>query len=401
MNRFHAVSRLLAAAALLLGAAAAQAQPSFDARLGSGLDALRSDGLTQSQWAFTGSFTPEVLFNAGHGRAWYALDAGNADASGDWTSLHHALGARYRLDLAGDALQAFVGGSAELQRNGDAWQDAGYDALQAFVNLQGRRVGPLTLRGGVRAARRTFDALPAMDQDEAEGFASALLNFESRTTAIAELRFGGKSWAGDPFGYVPSTAAISPGTALGGRGAGRGSASPLTLPATTPVSLAPLPAADARQWTALLRLAQGLGERTGLHVQATLRGLGGDPAPLRLETPAGYFDDGVLDDPYASELRAVQAGLTRTWGESAALRLTGEWRQRDFPAAGTASAPLDARRDRVWRGLARLSLPLFGQRTGAFDLGLAVDYAYTLSHSTDAFYEYRHHLAGLSVTLSR
>lgn len=402
MPRFHPA--LLAAAALTLWAAAVEAQPSFDARLGLGLDTWRAGATTENKLAFSGTFAPEVLFADERGRAWYALDAGNADASGDWTSVHHALGARWRFDLGSDAVQAFVGGGLDLQRNGDAWQDADYDGAHAFFNLVGRRVGPLTLRGGVRLARRSFAGLPALDQDEAEGFAAALFNFESKTTVIAELRYGGKRWEGQPAFHVPASSTFAPSgsSGMGGRGAGRGIGGTGVMVPATPEAIVPaIPAADARQWTAMLRLAQGLGEKAGVHVQWLQRGLDGDPAPLRLETPAGYFDDGVLDDPYASELLAVQAGLSRNWGDATSLRLTGEWRRRDFPAAGFADAAVPARQDRVWRGLARLSLPLLAEKTGDFALGLSLDYAYTDSASDDAFYDYRHHAAGVSLTLSR
>ncbi len=73
---------------------------------------------------------------------------------------------------------------------------------------------------------------------------------------------------------------------------------------------------------------------------------------------------------------------------------------RHFPA-GFADTTRCPRQDRVWRGLARLSLPLLAEKTGDFALGLSLDYAYTDSASDDAFYDYRHHAAGVSLTLSR
>ena len=72
--------------------------------------------------------------------------------------------------------------------------------------------------------------------------------------------------------------------------------------AATPGRVGVATSDHAQQLTLLGRVAQSLGERTGLSLQATWRGTGGSVPPAVVTTPAGFFDDGVYDDPFASDL---------------------------------------------------------------------------------------------------
>lgn len=160
---------------------------------------------------------------------------------------------------------------------------------------------------------------------------------------------------------------------------------------------------NARQWNVLLRLAQGLGDRTGASVQGFVRRTGGRVPPAIVATPAGFFDDGVYDDPYASDLGAVSGALKHIFGGGAELQASASWQRKDF----TAVAALDAtgqpqsalREDRITRGGVALSLPLPAPE--ACSLGLALEYGFTRSRSNDAFYDYRSHAVGLALRLSR
>jgi len=56
-----------------------------------------------------------------------------------------------------------------------------------------------------------------------------------------------------------------------------------------------------------VRAAQSLGERTGLSLQYTWRTVFGSVPPVVVSTPALFFEDGVYDDPYASDASAARA----------------------------------------------------------------------------------------------
>ena len=165
------------------------------------------------------------------------------------------------------------------------------------------------------------------------------------------------------------------------------------------------PREHTRQWNAMRRVAQGLGERTGTWAQGFVRRTSGDVPPGVLATPAGFFDDGVYDDPFASDLRALSVGAKHVFAGGAELQAQGSWQRKDFTGVGALDAtglvvdggPL--REDRITRGGASLALPL--PAPGDFSLGLALEYAFTQSRSNDAYYDYRSHAVGLALRVSR
>jgi hypothetical protein len=122
-------------------------------------------------------------------------------------------------------------------------------------------------------------------------------------------------------------------------------------------------------------------------------------------TPAGFFDDGVYDDPFASDLLAADLRLKHVRPGGAVL----ESSVRRFVEAYTAASALGAdglplpgeplREDSVWRASASIDVPLLPSRTGALDARLRLGYAYTRSVSNDVFYDYRNHAGGVVVSL--
>jgi hypothetical protein len=179
-----------------------------------------------------------------------------------------------------------------------------------------------------------------------------------------------------------------------------------TVRAALPVSVPTGTSGEhARQWNAMLRVAQGLGDRTGAWAQGFVRRTGGDVPPAIVATPAGFFDDGVYDDPFASDLRALSVGAKHVFEGGAELVASGLWQRKDFTAVVALDAtgqPLDGgalREDRITRGGVRVSLPM--PSPDAFSLALALEYGFTRSLSNDAYYDYRSHAVGLALTVSR
>ncbi|HRB12500.1 MAG TPA: hypothetical protein PKU70_05780, partial [Vicinamibacteria bacterium] len=211
-----------ASAALLVQAQTASAQPAVDARLAVAMDALSPSAFEgEKRGTIEGSVVPEFGFASERGRAYYEFEGGSFNTPGDWSFVSHALGASYRVDLK-DAEKArlFAGGSGSWRRNGDAWSEADYDALAAFVNLELRPRSGLTLWTGYRLADRSFAELTELDQFEQDTFVSMNLNLRSRTTLIAESHFGWKSYQGATIyesvtAPVPSSSAASSGSTRG------------------------------------------------------------------------------------------------------------------------------------------------------------------------------------------
>ena len=388
-------------------AQSANAQPAVDARLAVALDALRPSAFErETRGTIEGSLTPELTFASQRGRVYYEFEGGSFNTPGDWSFISHAIGASYRVDLK-DAEKArlFAGGTGSWRRNGDAWSEANYDALPAFVNFELRPREGLTLWTGYRLADRSFDQLRELDQFEQDTFFSLNLNLRSRTTLIAESHFGWKSYQGETrYESVTPTAPSSQSSTTGrGRGGvGMGPSVRVTLPSSVSTGTT---GENARQWNAMVRVAQGLGQRTGAWAQGFVRRIGGDVPPGLLATPAGFFDDGVYDDPFASDMGALSLGAKHVFAGGAELQAQGSWQKKDFDAVvaldatGLALEGGALREDRITRGGLSLALPM--PAPGAFSLGLALEYNFTRSRSNDAYYDYRSHAVGLALTVRR
>jgi hypothetical protein len=121
-------------------------------------------------------------------------------------------------------------------------------------------------------------------------------------------------------------------------------------------------------------------------------------------TPALFFEDGVYDDPYASDASAVRAVLKHLFAGGAEAGIEGYWVDKAYAATvaldetGEPRPDGALRADTVWRAGAWASLPVLGSRTGAFALALELGWQYTRHRSNDAFYRYHAH--GVRVGLS-
>jgi hypothetical protein len=402
------MSRSLAAAALAVTSTLAlprssPAQFSVEATVVPAFEALSPEGSArESRGTIDGGLDAEALFASERGRVFYTLDAGTYATPGDWSFLQHDAGLTWRLgDTAGP--HGFLGVSGTLRRNGDAWAAADYGAVGAKANLVwGPRTG-LTLRAGVRADARRFAELPALDQVEGSGFVSALVNLPSRTTLIGEVFLGGKSWAGQTVLVPAGEAVTDAGThAAGGQGRGAGGMGP----GVRPVGTAALTTGDddAGQLTWLVRAAQSLGPRTGLSLQYTRRSVFGSVPPVVVTTPALLFEDGVYDDPYASDASAVRATLKHVFGGGAEAVIGGYWLDKAYAATvaldetGEPRPDGALRADTVWQVEASASVPVFGSRTGAVSLALELGWQYTRHRSNDAFYRYDAHAVHLGLS---
>ncbi|HJS58070.1 MAG TPA: hypothetical protein VKA01_08205 [Vicinamibacteria bacterium] len=397
----------LALAALGCLARPAHAQPAVEARLGVALDAVEAGAFeAETRGTIEGSFAPELGFASQHGRVYYHLDGGTYASPGDWSFLSHAVGASYRLDLNdGEGTRLYLGGSGASRRNGDAWSEADYDALTAFANLELRTAPTMTLRTGYGLAQRWFAEIAELDQLEQDVFASLNVNLRTRTTLIAESHVGWKTYAGETLRVALPP--LAPSSVSPDSGRGRGSMGPVarsTLVTEVPVGST---GEQARQWNLLLRVAQGVGERTGIWAQGFARCTGGRVPPTIVATPSGFFDDGVYDDPFASDLNALAGGFKHLFAGGFEVQATGSWQEKAFTnavALDAAGLPLPGdplREDRITRGGVRLSLPALASESGVSSLALALQYGYTRSHSNDAFYDYRSHALGLALTFSR
>jgi hypothetical protein len=389
---------LLAAVLLFAASDTATAQTSVNTSVG-GSFASFTEGAAAStrrqDVAATAGF--EHLFNGERGRAYYDFDGGTFDSPGDWTYYLNTAGFTYRFgsdDAA--AKRLYLNGSFVVRRNGDAWAAADYSALGGGLNGEFHPKEKVTVRTGYRADYRSFSDMSALTQFEQRGFASILTNLESKTTLIGEVNVGAKLYDGqvmlDPI--VVTTPETTTGTThIRGMGMGpalRGTTSWLVPQAQNQSGTAGLLAG-------LFRAAQSLSDRTGVHGQVAFRTTFGGVPPGLVTTPAGFFDDGVYDDPFASDAVSGQGGLTRAFASGAELEALVNFADRRY----TSTSALDAtgselpgsplRHDRVWRGGIVWSQPILGSRTGRAALSLDLGYRFISSSSNDAFYDYTSH----------
>ena len=404
--------------ALVLVPRASVAQLSVDVSLGSSLHSLEgaTTGTAQGRGTFVGSAEAGVAFAEEKGLVSYTLDRGEYAQPGDWSFLLQRLAGRYRFDL-GSQWRLHGGADGTLRHNGAEWESADYDGLGAYLNFEGQPASGLTLRTGYRFDARTFASIPSLDQQQHDLFASVLFNLPTRTTLIAEAHTGAKSYEGEGT-VLTEDIELPPGTVLpagqGARGGGRGmgpslrpttTSTTMTTTTVTTYTVLPSDGDSARQFTLLGRVAQSLGDRTGLSFQASWRTTSGQVPPTVVATPAGFFDDGVYDDPFASDLVALQARLKHVRPGGATFQLDARRFDQSFVSAlaldatGTPLPGEPLREDQVWRADAAASIPLFPASTKRLALALDLGYSFTHSVSNDAFYEYDSHAAGVAVSV--
>jgi hypothetical protein len=153
------------------------------------------------------------------------------------------------------------------------------------------------------------------------------------------------------------------------------------------------------------RVAQSLTDRTGAHAQAMARWTFGAVPPVLVTTPAGFFEDGVYDDPFASDGVFLQAGVKHSFANGAEIDATGWWADKrytsvtalDLTGLPQPGAPLRA--DTVTLAGVTWSQPLFPSRTGAIGLTADLGYRYTHHQSNDAFYNYTSHALVMAFTV--
>lgn len=351
--------------------------------------------------------TLEHLALAERLRVFYDFDAGTFATDGDWRYFTHTLGGRQRFDLGADHRRLFVGGQADVRMNGEAWTGANYRGASAFANLEIRPAPTSALRAGYRFTTRRFPDFGALNQQEHAVFGSALVNLPSRTTLIGEVTTGVKS-----FDRVAETSIVHAGPASSmtatrvGRGPGLGQQTGATSfqPAPTHV-LTSVSGDRARLVQVFGRVAQSLADRLSISGEATVRRAFDGAPPMLVTTPEMLFDDAVYDDPYASDGWSLRVGMKRVFVNGATLE-GGIWRvAKDYTAAvaldadGFPGVDFALRRDRAWRGVVELSLPIAADRSGPLSLDWWAGYRLTNSRSNDAFYTYTSHRIGTGLML--
>lgn len=403
----HRMVPVLAALVVAVLATQAQAQPSASASIGGSLDAFTSAGtVAERRENLLGTVNFDHLFANRRGRAAYDLDAGEYDSPGDWSYLMHRASLTYRFggDEAGDR-KLFLNASASARANGDAWTNAAYASVGGGLNVEVHPGQANTLRSGYRADYRRFADYSALTQLEQRAFVSLLHNAPSRTTLIAEIQAGLKHYDGTITTVTELNPSVAPAPVQAGNG-GRGMG-PGIRTIAWPVHSTSSTAAQgsAGLVSGLGRIAQSLTDRVGVYGQIQLRRTFGTAPPALVTTPAGFFEDGIYDDPFASDATLAQAGVKRSFANGAEVSLSGTWTDKDYTGSvaldgvGQALAGSPLRADRVRTALASWSHPLFPSRTGKVALDADVGYRFVRHTSNDAFYNYTSHALVLGLTV--
>lgn len=409
MHARHSIRRAAVTSAVVfllatLAATPAPAQTSVFATIGGTLDGLRAAAVpSETTNNVAGNAVVEHEFNDQRGRVYYDFDAGTYNSPGDWSYYLHTAGFTYRFGAAdADARKLYLNGSFALRKNGDAWASADYSAAGIGLNAEFHPREGTTFRTGYRLDYRNFADYAALTQLENRAFGSMLLNFQTRTTLVAEAQAGVKGYTGWVYTDAVTPEVTGPVASPGG---GRGMGSGVRYITPTPVQFASSTDDRAGLVLGLARIAQSLTDRTGIHAQASVRHIMGSVPPALVTTPAGFFEDGVYDDPYASNGVFAQVGLKRTFAAGSEVEVRSWWADKDYVSAialdadGTEQDGSPLRSDRVWRASAVWTQPLLVDKTGAIELSLDLVYRFTRHESNDAFYNYTSHAAGVGFTI--
>lgn len=349
---------IVIAVGLLAGATASAQEPKVAASFTHSLESSDAG----NQQVLAGAFSAAHWFAADRLRVAYDLEGGDFNAPGDWTYLTHEAGATWRHDL-GSAHHLFAGGAASWRQNGASWTIADYRAVGGFLNVELNPAPTAAVRGGYSLDVRRFPSEPRLDQLEQSLFGSVRFNLPSGTTLIGEGSTGSKHY--DPIAT---------------------------------------PAATGRRLDLLLRVGQSVATRTGLSVEAAHRHVFGDVPPLVVETPAGFFDDGIYDDRFASDLTRIAASLKTIVARGTTLELGGMYEEKPYwatPAVDLAGRIVAGtiRRDRITRAGASATVPIFPDSTGPVDVDLVAGYSYTRQRSTSSGYDYASHALAVGAAL--
>jgi len=399
------VLAVLGSLVLLLWPGTALAQPSFAVTFGGTLDSFRpTTSAVESRQNLLGAVNLEHAFADERGHVTYDLGAGNYDSPGDWSFLQHNAALTYQFGSPDDrGRKLFLNGSVVARRNGDSWTNAEYTGAGGGVNAEFHPGEASTVRTGYRADYRRFDDLTALTQFEHRAFASVLSSFQSRTTLVGEVQVGAKRYDGAVYTELASVETTVP-VPRGGRGMGA-SMGPGYRVVSVPSYAVSNEDGAAGLVTGLARVAQSLTDRTGIHAQAMGRWTFGSVPPMLVTTPAGFFEDGVYDDPFASNGLFLQAGAKHVFASEAEIAATGWWADKDYTsiaALDADGAPLpggELRADRVTIGQISWTQPIVKSAAGAVALSAEIGYRYMRHRSNDAYYNYTSHAVGISLTV--
>ena len=301
---------------------------------------------------------------------------------------------------------------------------ANYNALGAFANLEWHPRDTATLRSGYRVDLRRFPTYAAMNQAQQTAFASGLVNLPSKTTFIAEVSVSAKHYEGVPSSvdmvatHTPASSwtetggagagnGVGPGSGTGaGTGSGSGSmgalAGSLASLTFTPVTVPGTAPTNAQLVTGYVRVAQSLATRTSVIGEVSARETFGDVPPAIVTTPARFFDDGVYDDPFASDSRLGRVTLKSIGWRDVELSASASWQDKPYGATPALDATGSTvagvlRHDHVTRAAASSTWPLAPSHTGRFAVNLIAGYDYTRHRSTTASYNYTSHAVSVGL----
>lgn len=397
---------VLALAGLALFVTDGSAQPGLTVTIGRAFGSIGAPGEdAEGRQTTVGAVEAEHVLASDRLRLYYEFDGGTYATPGDWRYTLHTAGGTWRVPFGNERKNTLhLGAFGSWRTNGLSWSASDYRAVGFMANAELHPSGRATVRFGYRLDARHFPDLAELNQVQHDGFASALVNLPSRTTLIGEVHLGAKSYADTvTASSVTDTLGVSTPAADSGR-MGRGMGPSLRASALLAGSATDQHRAGMVTW--LARVAQSLADRTGATLQYTERVTFGRVAPIVVSTPPAYFEDGVYDDPFASDARVLTATLKHLTAGGMALEGYVSRMQKAYngltalAADGGALAGLPSRADRVWRAGAGWTLPLFASKTGPVGLDLNIDYFFTRHRSNDVFYNYTSHAAGLGVTVS-
>jgi hypothetical protein len=401
---YKRIAETIGVALLLVAAASthAAAQPGFTVTLGRAHNAFSDGEATDSEQTTTAAVLAEQYSFDERLRLFYSLDSGSFTTPGDWTYLEHAAGTSWRFGAADESRPAlFVGATGTWRTNGVSWTAADFRGFGAFANVEWRPRPTGVMRAGYSLDIRNFAEVDELDQVEHDIFSSFLANLPSRTTLIGEVHVGAKSYKA---GARVESGIASGSEARGGAGTGRGPGSWLGEGTAGAISVAQGSGSAARVLL-LGRVAQSLSDRAGLSLQYSRNISSGAVPDALVVSPVLFVDDGVYDDPFASNARNWRAAL-KVLGRGMQVDVVGLLSRKDYremPAISGDGQPLaDAalRADRIGQVGVSWTLPALTRGASPIRVRPNLEYWLTRRRSNSEPFNYESHAAAVAVVVS-
>ena len=307
------------------------------------------------------------------------------------------VGSRYVTE-EGSQLRWGINGGKRFNRVDYQFYDFRHAA--GYVNLRLSDAGRGSWLLGIRGHFQDYDVLPEFSFWETGGFVRRTFFFATKTTLIARVGAGIKKFTQAEVSEETIQQNVPAGHGKGkGKGNNQGEEE-----VETQVILLETPGEGIFQWLASLRIAQSLGNKTGLAFEGSVQRNPGDGGRVLIGQDSGYeSDEDLFDDPYSYDSDELLIELTRMLPWNTQFKAGFEVREKRYDrfAYDSEGEPVegvfrDDTQRLIWVSL-RKSFPVKGLfRT----IAVVFNYTHLTNISSDVYFDYANQVVGLGMHIT-